>query len=191
MQHLRRQCNRKDLPFYLNTIIASNAKGGCFNGASFGYYHDAITNKAGALPCSSKQILKLGDKFSSSRCFSKEDVVLYAQLCRDSNPIHTQELAAKESGFPGCVVNGMLHAAIFPAIIGSQFPGAIYVSQTLNFREPVFVDEDLFAEIVIKEIINLKKFYKLVSLSLSLSLSLTIAIASGGRSLPGQGLFAF
>ena len=42
-------------------------------------------------------------------------------------------------GLPGAVLPGSLCAALFPAIIGSRFPGALYLSQTLKFRRPALV----------------------------------------------------
>ena len=43
------------------------------------------------------------------------------------------------TGLPGAVLPGSLCAALFPAVIGSRFPGAVYISQTLKFRRPALV----------------------------------------------------
>lgn len=43
------------------------------------------------------------------------------------------------AGLGGAILPGMLCASLFPAIIGSQFPGALYLTQTLNFRQPALV----------------------------------------------------
>jgi acyl dehydratase len=43
------------------------------------------------------------------------------------------------SGFASPVVPGILLASLFPAIIGSKCPGAVYLSQTLKFRAPALV----------------------------------------------------
>lgn len=43
------------------------------------------------------------------------------------------------TGFSAPVLPGILVASLFPAIIGSQFPGTVYVSQTLRFRSPALV----------------------------------------------------
>lgn len=48
-----------------------------------------------------------------------------------------------DAGFAGAVLPGMLCASLFPAIIGSQFPGALYLTQTLNFRQAALVRCDL------------------------------------------------
>ena len=49
-----------------------------------------------------------------------------------------------------CVVHGMLVGSLFGAIVGQRFPGAIYVSQTLEFRKPVFVGETVRATIQVQ-----------------------------------------
>lgn len=43
------------------------------------------------------------------------------------------------TGFPDRVLPGMLCASLFPAIIGSEFPGALYLTQTLKFRQTALV----------------------------------------------------
>lgn len=43
------------------------------------------------------------------------------------------------TGFTHPVLPGMLCASLFPAIIGNQFPGAVYLTQTLNFRQAALV----------------------------------------------------
>ena len=68
-----------------------------------------------------KAAVVIGEKFQMERSFTSEDVASYVQLCGDTNPIHTSESAAQVAGFHGRVVQGMLYAGLFPAIIGSQF----------------------------------------------------------------------
>ncbi|KAH9298725.1 hypothetical protein KI387_030407, partial [Taxus chinensis] len=96
---------------------------------------------------SSNAQLKEGDILRKERSFTYEDVVEYSQLSQDSNPIHLDSAQAKESGFKDTVVHGMLYAALFPSIIAFHFPGAIYVSQTLQFKAPVCIDDNLLAEV--------------------------------------------
>ena len=50
-----------------------------------------------------------------------------------------QEGLSPDAGLPGAILPGLLCASIFPAIIAQQFPGAVYISQTLKFRRPVQV----------------------------------------------------
>lgn len=84
-------------------------------------------------------------------CFTKEDVRLFADISGDDNPLHLNERSAVAYGFKGCIVHGLLGASLFPAIIGSQVPGAVYVSQTLKFHRPILVEEAIIAKIVVEE----------------------------------------
>lgn len=93
----------------------------------------------------------MGRVFSTTRAFTAEDVAAFARLSGDLNPIHLDEAAAAAAGVKGVdgrrVVHGMLCASLFSAIIGSRFPGAIYATQSLAFRRPVAVGEEVTAEV--------------------------------------------
>lgn len=69
----------------------------------------------------SRAVVQEGQKFQMDRAFTTEDVASYVSLCGDTNPIHTCDAAAQIAGFQGRVVQGMLYAGLFPAIIGSHF----------------------------------------------------------------------
>ncbi|XP_020084682.1 uncharacterized protein LOC109707652 isoform X2 [Ananas comosus] len=83
------------------------------------------------------------------RRFSGADVAAYAAVSGDRNPLHLDaEFARGVAGFErGSVVHGMLVASLFPSLIASHFPGAIYVAQTLSFRQPVYVGDEVVAEV--------------------------------------------
>ena len=66
--------------------------------------------------------------------FTRAQVDAFCQLTADTNPIHKGSNA---------VVPGILSASLFPSLISSHFPGSIYASQTLTFRQPISVDEPL------------------------------------------------
>jgi acyl dehydratase len=104
--------------------------------------------------------LAQGDKFGMDRCFTAADVSAYVKLCGDTNPIHSCESTAQSAGFRGRVVHGMLYAGLFPAIIGSQFAGAVYVSQSLQFRAPLLVGEPVCAEVEVTGITKLRHHYR-------------------------------
>lgn len=65
--------------------------------------------------------LKQGDIFTKERAFSHEEVVKYAELSQDRNPIHLDSERATEAGFKDAVVHGMLYAGLFPSIIAYSF----------------------------------------------------------------------
>jgi hypothetical protein len=75
--------------------------------------------------------ISAGKVLEMERAFSQKDVADFVRLTGDSNPIHTSEDAARRANFGNCVVNGMLAASLFPAIIGSS-----YVSSHTTFLCP-------------------------------------------------------
>ena len=80
-----------------------------------------------------------GSVFSSTKRFTPEEVAAFAAHTGDSNPIHVDAGAAQRQGLPAPILPGMLMASLFPAIIGSSFPGAVYLSQTLKFKHHALV----------------------------------------------------
>ncbi|XP_026413674.1 uncharacterized protein LOC113309470 [Papaver somniferum] len=100
-------------------------------------------------------VLKVGDVLRQSRKFSEQDVTEYSKLTHDINPLHFDSDFARSCGFEDRIVHGMLVASLFPRIIASHFPGAIYVSQSLQFKLPVYVDEEVEAQILA---LNIREF---------------------------------
>ncbi|KAI5433508.1 uncharacterized protein LOC127117909 [Lathyrus oleraceus] len=92
-------------------------------------------------------VLKHGDVLKKTRVFTEEDVLQYSKVSHDSNPLHTDSAAARNVGFEGPLVHGMLVASLFPHIISSHFPAAVYVSQTLNFKLPVYIGDQIVGEV--------------------------------------------
>ena len=67
---------------------------------------------------------------SKMRTFAREDVEQFAKITGDSNPIHVSRTATTDDN----IVHGALLVSMFPAIVGSTFPGAKYLRQTAMFR---------------------------------------------------------
>ena len=76
-------------------------------------------------------VVEEGQKFEVERQFTAEDIASYVQLSGDTNPIHTSDSAAQAAGFQRPVVQGMLYAGLFPAVIGSHFVSNLVLPQTL------------------------------------------------------------
>ncbi|KAI0493681.1 hypothetical protein KFK09_023802 [Dendrobium nobile] len=105
--------------------------------------------------------LKVGDVLRETRRFSVGDVAVYAEVSGDRNPVHLNpDVALRIGGFErGSVVHGMLVASLFPSVISSNFPGAIYASQTLQFKLPVYIEDEVVAEVQATNIREHKKKY--------------------------------
>ncbi|CAN0870335.1 (R)-specific enoyl-CoA hydratase [Linum grandiflorum] len=101
--------------------------------------------------------LRIGDILRRTRVFSSEDVVQYSEASLDSNPLHLDAEVARDSGFEDRLVHGMLVAALFPCIISSHFPGAVYASQSLHFKMPVYIGEEITGEVQATNVREYKK----------------------------------
>ena len=91
--------------------------------------------------------IAVGDTGSLSKTVTEADVVLYAGITGDNNPVHVNELAAAESRFGRRVAHGMLTAGFISAVLGTCLPGrgAVYLSQTLKFLRPVYIGDTVTA----------------------------------------------
>lgn len=98
--------------------------------------------------------LKIGQSYEMSRIFSQQEVMEFAHLSYDTNPIHTDAEYARTTQFGQLIVPGFLTGSMFSAIIGTKFPGfgSIYLNQNMSFRKPVFPDQQVTAVVRVKEL---------------------------------------
>lgn len=98
--------------------------------------------------------LKVGMSYEMRRAFSQEEVLGFAELSYDTNPLHVDAEYAKKSFFGKVIVPGFLTGSMFSAIIGTKFPGegSIYLNQSMSFRAPVFIDQVIVATVRVKEL---------------------------------------
>ena len=85
----------------------------------------------------------IGDTGSVSKTITETDVVLYAGITGDNNPVHINDVEAKASRFGQRIAHGMLTAGFISAVLGTCLPGkgAIYMGQTLKFLRPVHIGD--------------------------------------------------
>ena len=98
--------------------------------------------------------LVVGQRVQRRRVVTAADIEAFAAVTGDDNPVHLDEAYAKTTRFGGRIAHGMLSAGYISAVLGTELPGpgAIYVSQTLNFRRPVRIGDEVTAEASIAEI---------------------------------------
>ena len=82
------------------------------------------------------------------------DIVMFAGISGDTNPVHLDDLFADQTPFKGRIAHGMLSASFISAVLGTRLPGpgCIYLSQSLKFRAPVKVGETVTARVTIKDV---------------------------------------
>ena len=103
--------------------------------------------------------LAVGQEASMSRTVSEADIVAYAALSGDYNPVHLDSEYAAGTIFKERIAHGILSAGYISALFGMQLPGpgAIYISQTLNFRGPVKIDDHVMTSVKLVELMPDKR----------------------------------
>lgn len=104
--------------------------------------------------------LKIGMKDSSTKTITEEDILLFAKVSTDTNPLHIDAEAAKKGIFGKQVAHGILVSGLISAVLGTKLPGegTIYLGQDLRFRKPVFINDTITAEVEVVELREDKHF---------------------------------
>jgi 3-hydroxybutyryl-CoA dehydratase len=87
--------------------------------------------------------LHVGMRESLMKAVMDSDVVGFARLSGDDNPLHMCDVYAAETRFGQRIAHGLYTASLISAVLGTQLPGpgAVYRSQTLNFHGPVKIGD--------------------------------------------------
>ena len=90
-----------------------------------------------------------------TKTVASSDVVGFAQLTGDRNPIHLSEHFAAKTSFRTRIAHGFYTASLISAVLGTRLPGpgAVYISQTLNFRAPVKIGDTVVVTVTVAELI--------------------------------------
>ena len=98
--------------------------------------------------------LELGMSASVSRTVSEADILMFAGVSGDTNPVHLDQEFAASTMFGGRIAHGMLSAGLISAAFGTRLPGpgSIYLSQTLKFKAPVKIGDTVVARVTVKEL---------------------------------------
>lgn len=100
--------------------------------------------------------LKLGMTDSTTKVITENDVLTFANISTDNNPLHVDEEAAKKGMFGKRVAHGIFVSSLISAVLGTKLPGegTIYLGQDLKFRRPVYLNDEITAKV---EVIELKE----------------------------------
>ncbi|WP_068807918.1 MaoC family dehydratase [Thauera phenolivorans] len=89
-----------------------------------------------------------------SRTISEADILMFAGVSGDTNPVHLDAEYAGTTMFGGRIAHGMLSAAFISAVFGTRMPGpgCIYLSQSLKFKAPVKIGDTVVAKVTVTEL---------------------------------------
>ena len=103
--------------------------------------------------------LSVGMTERLKKTIASSDVVGFAQLTGDRNPIHLSEHFAARTPFGRRIAHGLYTASLISAVLGTRLPGpgAVYISQTLNFRAPVKIGDTVDVVVTVAELLPEKQ----------------------------------
>jgi|ERR1700674_3933115 3-hydroxybutyryl-CoA dehydratase len=100
--------------------------------------------------------LSVGMTETYAKTVKSSDVVGFAEITGDRNPIHLSEHFAAKTPFRSRIAHGLYTAGLISAVIGTRLPGpgAIYISQTLYFKAPVRIGDTVEASVQVAELVK-------------------------------------
>lgn len=107
--------------------------------------------------------LEVGQTAEFEKTISSEDVMRFAEITGDFNPVHVDEVTAAASPFGGRIAHGMLTAGLISAALAGKLPGpgSIYLSQSLRFTRPVRIGDTVTVFVQLTELVVPKRRAKL------------------------------
>lgn len=98
--------------------------------------------------------LHVGMQASRTMLITNDTIQAFADLSGDRNPVHMDDEYAATTRFGRRIAHGMISAALISSVLGNDLPGtgAIYLSQSLQFKAPVFPGDTITATAVVKSL---------------------------------------
>lgn len=96
--------------------------------------------------------LQPGDKSSRTTTISDDMIHAFANLTGDTNPVHLDDTYAAGTRFGRRIAHGMIAAGLISATLANDLPGpgTIYLSQTLQFKAPVYPGDTITTTVEVK-----------------------------------------
>ncbi len=100
------------------------------------------------------KLLEIGDTYKHTFSYTQEQVAQFAELTGDKNPLHLDAEYAATTNFKKPIIHGLFGMSVFSKIMGMEFPGegSVYMSHSLEFKRPMYVDVIYEAVFIVSEI---------------------------------------
>ncbi|MCW9035043.1 MAG: MaoC family dehydratase [Rhodospirillales bacterium] len=107
--------------------------------------------------------LTVGQTDVYGKTITDADILMFAGVSGDTNPVHLNHEFATPTMFEGRIAHGMLSASFISTVIGTKMPGpgCIYVGQNLRFKAPVKAGDTVMARVTVEELLPAKRMAKL------------------------------
>jgi 3-hydroxybutyryl-CoA dehydratase len=98
--------------------------------------------------------LQRGDKASRTTIITDEMIRTFADLTGDTNPVHLDDAYAASTRFGRRIAHGMIAAGLISATLANDLPGpgTVYLSQTLQFKAPVYPSDTITTTVEVKSV---------------------------------------
>ena len=103
--------------------------------------------------------LKVGARDSLTRTLTEQDLLLFAKVSGDTNPVHLDREYAATTQFEGRIAHGMWTASLISCALATKLPGpgGVYLGQELKFKYPVKLGDTVTVELEVLEINERRK----------------------------------
>jgi acyl dehydratase len=111
----------------------------------------------------SYQELQVGEKAYFSKTITETDIIMYAGISGDFNPVHVNSEYAKTTRFKERIAHGTLTLSLIAPVIGMKLPGlgSVLLEIHARFNAPVKIGDTITAEVEVEEKIEKNKFIRL------------------------------
>jgi acyl dehydratase len=98
--------------------------------------------------------IEQGTTYTHEFSFTQDEVVKFAEVTGDKNPVHLDAAYAAGTMFKKPIMHGFLGGSVFSKVFGTLFPGegTIYLKQSMAFMRPMFVDVAYEVKMTVKEV---------------------------------------
>ncbi len=95
-----------------------------------------------------------GTIYTHDFSFTQEEVVKFAEVTGDKNPVHLDATYAAGTMFKKPIIHGFLGGSVLSKVFGTLFPGegTIYLKQSMSFMRPMFVDTIYEVRMTVKDV---------------------------------------
>lgn len=96
------------------------------------------------------ELVPVGFKASLTKTVTEQDVIDFARVSEDRNPLHMDAAYAGKTRFKQRIAHGALTLSLISAVIGTKVAGpngtTVYLGQNVKFLKPVFFGDTITAE---------------------------------------------
>jgi len=120
----------------------------------------------------------VGTQATLVRTITEDDILLFALVSGDRNPIHLDPEYAEKTFFGQRVAHGFLIGSLISAVLGNELPGpgTIYLGQTLKFLAPIHIGDTITVNV---EVAALREEKRILTLTTSCTNQLGTVVLSG------------